>query len=146
TATNINAMSNATAQHPDKFTNVPFTLSLVITDTASGDTNAANPLLFRGVFNGTLTSGSSKVHPTMNPADLVQTLSLGNFTYTVSLTTIVNPGPPTTGAKGSVGAQAVLQIRDVVQRVPEPGSIVLAFLGAGMIWFTLSRRRPVLSF
>jgi hypothetical protein len=145
-ATNIYVQSTASPSHPDKFTNTPFTLSLVITDTASGDTNSATPLQFRGVFNGSVSSGSAKVHPTMNPADLVQTITLGNFTYTVALTTIVNPGPPTGTNRGSIGATAVLQITNVVQRVPEPGAIVLAVLGVGIFWLSLARRRPLFSF
>jgi hypothetical protein len=145
-ATNIYVQSTASPTHPDKFTNVPFTLSLVITDTASGNTNATNPLLFPGVFNGKVSSGSSKVHPTMNSAALVQTVTLGNFTYTVALTTIVNPGPSTGTNKGSIGATAVLKITNVVQRVPEPGAIVLAVLGVGIFWLSLARRRPLFSF
>ncbi len=141
-ATNIRTESTATAASPDRFTNAPFLLSLSISDTQSGELAT---LQFHGVFNGRLTAQSAQVRPSLDTEDIEQSVTLGHYVYTVTMTSIVPPGPPTSTNKGSIGARATVTVRDLVTAVPEPGTLLSGALGVGLLWLALSRRRPLFS-
>lgn len=140
-AANLTATTTAPTTSPDYFTNRPFKLSLVVTDDFSGE--VSNPLVFRGRIDGKLTArGKSTLTATIRSADLEKAVRLGDHFYTITMISTVDVSPPTGGGVGAIGAKATVQI----QKVPEPGAILLALLGVGMFWFTLARRRPVFSF
>jgi hypothetical protein len=141
-ATNIRTESTATAAKPDFFTNAGFTLSLKIFDK---DSNASETLFFRGVFNGRLTAMSSRVRPTLFAEDIEQTVQLGGYLYTVKITDITPPGPPTSTNTGSIGARAVVKISDI-NLVPEPSAWLTGVVGVGLMYLVMTRRRSLLSF
>src|SRR5260370_26707926 len=89
-ATNIRAFSSAPRNHPDTFTNSPYTLSLFLKDNASG---LSTTLTFHGVFNGFISATSANV-ATTSTAPLTETVTLGSNTYTVNLGNYSPPGPP----------------------------------------------------
>lgn len=144
-ATNLRTVSTATALKPDRFTNAPFVLTLKIKD---ADSNESETLFFHGVFNGPLTAMSSKVRPKLNPEDIEQAVKLGKYLYTVTMTGIVPPGPPTSTNQGSIGAKAVVKVTEIdgVEKVPEPGTLLSALVAVGVFWLALARRRPAFSF
>jgi hypothetical protein len=141
-ATNIRTESTASISKPDVFTNAGFTLSLKITD---GNSNTSETLFFRGVFNGKLTARSSMVRPTLNPDDIEQSIQLGDNIYTVRITTITPPGPPTSTNSGSIGARALVKVNDI-KKVPEPSSWLTGIVGVAMLYLIMTRRRTLLSF
>src|SRR6266849_1059867 len=103
-ATNIRAFSSAPRNHPDTFTNSPYTLSLFLKDNASG---LSTTLAFHGVFNGIISATSANVTTTFT-ATLTETVKLGNNTYTINLGNYVPPGPPDASNAGSISAHVAV--------------------------------------
>jgi hypothetical protein len=129
-ATNIQGHSSAPTTKPDTFTAKPYTLTLTLTDQASG---ASGSLDFTGALSGVLSASSAHVTNTFT-GPTTQTLVLGDNRYTVTIGTYTAPGPPGSANPGSIGATAVVSIF----QLPEPAAVALAALG-GLL--TLARRR-----
>jgi hypothetical protein len=130
----VNYSSTAPAATPDHFTNQSFSLALTLKDVASGQSGVLN---FTGSFNGTLSATGGQLSATFS-GSMSNSLHLGNYNYSVTMSPYVPP-PDASGRfpglfLASIAAQAP-------QKLPEPGSLVLA--GAGAVLLTLSsRRRP----
>jgi hypothetical protein len=103
-ATNIRAFSSASRNHPDTFTNSPYTLSLFLKDNTSGQSTT---LTFHGVFNGFISATSANITTTFT-APLTETVKLGSNTYTVSLGNFSPPGPPDASNAGSISAHVAV--------------------------------------
>ncbi len=117
---NLFAVSNAAITAPDTFTNRPFTITLTITDKA---TNVKGTVHFAGIINGTDSLFSSFLTFTLtSPA--TEQLHLGQHIYSVHLDNLTPPGPPNSGADGSIGATVT------VTHNPEPATLLLAGIGA----------------
>jgi hypothetical protein len=123
-ATNIHTLSTASPSAPDTFTNKSYTLTLNLTDTASGQSGA---VAFTGVFNGTLTASSSNITNTFT-SPTTATLDLGSNQYTIILTAYTPPGPTGSVNAGAIGAQATVTVAPihVVLQTPEPATLLLA--------------------
>jgi hypothetical protein len=130
-AASLQTFSNAPANHPVAFNDVPFTLMLFIHDKQY---NIDGAVTFSGFFEGKLSSGSASVH-----YDLVspqtQVLHLGHDVYEVTLNRYAPPGPPHSTSLGAFGASVQ------VHHNPEPASLVLAALAAPLAGLPLLRRR-----
>jgi hypothetical protein len=130
-ATNIRAFSSAPRNHPDTFTNSPYTLSLSLKDNASG---LSTTLAFHGVFNGFISATSANVTTTFT-APLTETVKLGSNTYTVNLGNYSPPGPPAASNAGSISAHvAVNEITPPpppppTGDAPEPSTLLLSCMG-----------------
>jgi hypothetical protein len=133
-ATNIQGHSTATGGQVDTFTNKTYTLSLALTDTASGK---SGHLDFTGELNGTLTATSSVITNTFT-GPTTQTLVLGDNLYSVTIDSYTAPGPPNSANPGSIGALATVSIF----HLPEPSTFVLSGLGASFLALAGRRRRP----
>ncbi len=138
-ATNLQTVSSATAQNPAKFTNAPYSLTLSITDSASGKSNS---MVFSGQFNGVLSQKSAIILNTFTSAT-TQSKTIGSNIYTVAVGAFAPPGPPTAKNSGSISALATV----TVQAVPEPSTLALSGLclslfGAGW-WLKRGRRRSL---
>jgi hypothetical protein len=132
-ATNLQVHSTATTTTPDFFTNKPYTLTLTLTDQASG---ASGNLVFTGELSGTTTAGNANITNTFTGIG-VQSVQLGDNLYTVSMSAFTPPGPPDQSNSGSIGAHAVV----VIHHLPEPSAILLGAIGlalAGLSWLRRS--------
>jgi hypothetical protein len=126
-ATNIRTYSTAPPSAPDTFTNKSYSLTLTLTDSASG---ASGTAVFTGIFNGTLTANSSNITNTFtSPTQAV--LDLGNNQYTINLTAYTPPGPTGSLNAGGIGAHASVSVAPIhiVEDTPEPTAFLLAALG-----------------
>ena len=137
-ATNLQAHSTATVANPDVFTNKTYTLSLFLQDQDSGKSGT---LSFTGEFNGTLTADSSNIANTFVGA-MTQTLQLGDHLYTVTIGPYGPPGPTGASNSGSIAGRAEVTVSTIFQ-LPEPSSVLLAFLGASCSLAFVRRRRRV---
>jgi hypothetical protein len=132
-ATNIRAFSSAPRNHPDTYTNSPYTLSLFLKDNASGQSTT---LAFKGVFNGNISATSANV-TTIFTAPLVETVALGSNTYTVNLGNYSPPGPPDASNAGSISAHVGVNeftpppppSPPPAEHLPEPSTLLLSCLG-----------------
>jgi hypothetical protein len=136
-ATDTQAHSTAPANDPDVFTHKPYSLSLTLTDKNSQKTGV---LTFTGEFNGTLTAGSANIKNSFL-GQTTQELVLGDHLYTVKIGPYTPPGPPTETNSGSIAARADVTVSTIFHQ-PEPGSGVLAVLGAGGLMLLRRRLRP----
>jgi hypothetical protein len=139
-ATNIQAHSTATVQNPDVFTNKIYTLSLYLQDTASGKSGT---LSFTGEFNGTLTADNSNITNTFL-GQTMQSITLGDNLYTVTIGPYSAPGPTGAVNSGSIAARAQVQVSTIFH-LPEPSSCLLAVMGAaGSLALVRLRRRDLI--
>jgi len=164
---NMNTDSSATDSAPDSFSNVPFNLSINLTDIkATGSVSpsavATGTVNFSGLFNATNVTAKSLL-PGMpgwslvpgNGSPTTASVTLGSDdtgwrTYNVQISSFTSPGEPG-GAPGSI--QAIVNIVDATgpgggptdppppppSGAPEPASLVLAGLGLPLV--VLLRRR-----
>lgn len=133
----LTTTSSASAQSPDSFAS-PFSLSLRLTDTASG---AFGDLTFMGTINGTLTAATSTLTADFS-SPLTQQLTLGGFAYSVTIdpSTAGIPAPGSTPAL--LGAQVQVAPETLpTSQVPEPSSLLLAGLALPLSALACARRR-----
>jgi hypothetical protein len=142
-ATGLKAFSSAPDSNPDIFSNRLFSLTLRLTDDASGDSGT---LTFQGTVTGTLSADRANLTAAMGQPS-GQFLSLGGQFYQVSLAVSL-PGPPNSGVLGQIQAQVGFsdsapppgptpQPPPIMQPVPpstafaspEPATLVSAGLG-----------------
>src|SRR5262249_47843639 len=124
-ATNLRTWSTATRSHPDLFTNKSYQLSLQLVDVDSGQEGT---LGFTGLLNGRLTAHSSELRNTFT-GQQVQSIVLGQHRYTARLGTWSAPGPPDSTNSGSISGHVTIAI----ETLPEPGSLLLAGMGAAAL-------------
>jgi hypothetical protein len=134
-ATNLKTHSTASSSNPDVYTNKDYTVTLTITDQASGKSGT---MVFHGLLNGTVTANSSNIKNQFI-GDTEQKLVLGSTVYKVTIGPYVPPGPPNSGNSGSVGAHADALV--TVQSLPEPGTLVLSLSGVLVLVLGRGARR-----
>jgi hypothetical protein len=141
-AASLSAVSGASPSSPSTVANASYSLTLTITDTASGKTGS---LTFAGILNGSLSSAGSNISNTFG-STIAQSVNIGGNLYSVVLGSFVPPGPPGSPAFGAIGASVTVTGGNggvVGGQSPEPSSLLLAGLGlagaAGARW--RARRR-----
>jgi hypothetical protein len=132
-ATNLRVHSTAPRSQPDVFTDKGYTLTLKLTDEASG---RSGQLVFTGAFNGKASAANDTITNTFT-GPVTQSLVLGDHVYTVTIGAYTAPGPPGAANAGSIGAHALV----VINTLPEPGALTLAGLGVSFLGVTVRRRR-----
>jgi hypothetical protein len=145
-ATNIKTSSTAPRANPNHFLDGAYSLTLRLTDDASGETGT---LTFDGVFNGTLSSSSADISTSFTSATS-GTLVLGGHTYAVTIGDYSPPGPPGINNAGSIGAHVEVTPGPEVppppptNDMPEPSTVVLGLIGmafAGVsFWWKYGKR------
>jgi hypothetical protein len=138
TAAAVSTLSDAPASNLDTFTGEKYSLTLTLTDTASGKSGT---LTFTGKLFGTLGQGSANITSTLD-SPLTQTLVLGNDTFKVTIGPFTPPGPPSATQSGAVSATVDPSAGGTPPpaQAPEPTALVLAGLGAAGA-FAARRRR-----
>jgi hypothetical protein len=124
-ATNLRTWSTATRANPDIFTDRPYQLQLTIQDVDSGQEGS---LTFTGLLSGELTAGSSRIDTTFT-GQTEQSLVLGEHRYTANLGSWSPPGPPGSTNSGGISSHVEISV-ETIMTLPEPGSLLLAGLGA----------------
>ena len=140
-AANLRTFSTAGQANPDRFTAKSYTLKLFLLDRASGKSGT---LVFTGRLDGTLTAQSSHIKNTFT-GKTTQTLVLGNLLFRATISSYAPPGPPESSNAGSIGARAEVSVQ-IVQHLPEPGTLTLACLGGaglGLVRWRHRRGTPV---
>ena len=126
-ATDLQTVSSADDNHPDRFTDKSYQLKLTLTDLAS---HAAGSLTFAGVFGGTISKLTSDISNTFT-GPTTQTLTLGHNRYTVTIDAYTPPAPPNADNLGAIGAHAQVSVCPV--QSPEPSTLVLAGLALAVV-------------
>ena len=139
-AASLSAVSSASPGTPSTIANAGYSLTLTITDKASGKQGS---LTFTGVFNGTLSSAGVNISNAF-ASPLSRSVTLGSDSYVVTVGPFVPPGPPGAPVYGSIGASVVASLGSGTggttggPQAPEPSSLLLAGLGlvgaAGARW------------
>src|SRR5262249_24821955 len=99
-ATNLRTFSSAPRTSPDTVTHGDYSLTLSLTDTASG---ATGTVTFTGYFSGTFSTTSANVANAFT-GDTTQTLTLGGHVYTITIGPYAPPGPPSASNAGTISA------------------------------------------
>jgi hypothetical protein len=137
TLANLLVVSAAPYTAPDQFSARPFSIAMSITDSNS---NLTQKMTFSGVVNGADTLYNSLLSFQFH-TPTSQKLHIGSHWYTVTIDSISPPGPPSSGAYGSIGATVT------VINNPEPSTLVLAVTaGVGLTawrrWRSRASGRP----
>jgi len=141
-ASNLKTFSQATINNPSKLTaNGAYTLTLTITDKASGESQSID---FTGKLGGKFGAGFAKVTNTFNDLEpkKLEFDKSGN-TYVIWLDQYTPPGNQTSLNTGSLGGFIQVIAPGDVQKVPEPTGLLLGGVGlsmAGLGWWR--KRRP----
>jgi hypothetical protein len=137
-ATSLDTFSTTPASHQNHFLDAAYTLTLQLTDEASGETATVT---FGGVFNGTLSTIDADLS-TRFTGQTEQSLTLGGNEYVVSLADYRPPGAPGSNVPGSISATVEVRGTDVppVQDVPEPSAVVLSCVGLSLLGVAVRRR------
>jgi hypothetical protein len=139
-ATNLRTFSTATASSADKLnSNGSYELTITITDKASGETGT---LTFTGKLSGTFTADSTNITNQFT-GSTTQSITLGDNTYTVTLTSYTPPGPSTAESSGSIGAHVEVTAGGDIQKTdaPEPSSLLLSCVGLALAGGAAWRKR-----
>jgi hypothetical protein len=140
-ATNLRVFSSALPTSPDKFNSGgAYSVVLVVTDKASGDSAV---LTFTGKLGGMFSASNSNVTNAFT-GQTTQTVTLGNFDYTVSFPPnfYSPPGPPLASNSGSISAHVAVSPAGIgPATVPEPSTMVLSGLGLALMGAAGWRKR-----
>jgi hypothetical protein len=130
-ATNLRTFSSAPRTIPDSVAKGTYSLTLALTDTASGEHGTVT---FNGYFSGTFSTTSANVQNNFS-GDTTQTLTLGGHTYKITIGPYAPPGPPSAANAGTISAHV-----DVDEDgggtggdTPEPSTLVLSCLGVSFL-------------
>jgi hypothetical protein len=139
--TNLRVSSTADPGHPDLLThNGSYSISMVLGTSANGSPMSGT-LTFKGKLGGSFSASSSNVTNKFDPLFSSQTLTLGAYTFTVSLLPFTPPGPPGSTNAGSVAAFVSLSGGPHITSVPEPSSMLLSGLGLTFLGGAAWRKR-----
>jgi hypothetical protein len=144
-ATNLRVFSAAPGTSPDMLTgnNGNYSLALGLSTTDSTGNTVNGTLTFHGTLSGSFSSQNSNVNNQFG-SDSSQQVSLGDFTFTVTLSSYTPPGPPDQTNAGSISAFVEVSSITTAQ-VPEPAAVVLSCLGGlsflGAAWRRRNRSR-----
>jgi hypothetical protein len=140
-ATNLRVFSAAPGTTPDMLTgsNGNYSLSLGLSTTDSTGATVNGTLTFHGTLSGSFSSQNSNVGNQFGP-DFTQQLSLGDFTFTATLSSYTPPGPPDQINAGSISAFVDVSSISTAQ-VPEPATLLLSCLGGLSFLGAAWRRR-----
>jgi len=140
-ATQLGTISSASADHPDTFTDRPYSLTLTVTDD-QGHSLLPSPVTFSGLLNGTLSRDSAQLSNTFTSLQ-TQRFFDGNFSVTIG--PYAPPGPPAADSVGSIGAQVVVigegPPPPPVSNAPEPSTLALSSLGGVLLAWKAWRKR-----
>jgi hypothetical protein len=131
----LNANSSTNDAHPDALSHGNYTLVLHLTDTASGD---STNLAFTGTITGDVSAHSTTTQNVFH-GPTTETAMLGKYTYLVSLTSYVGPGP-VGSIPGSIGAHVAIE-QGCQHAAAEPTGLALAGLGLGCLGLVRWRRQ-----
>jgi hypothetical protein len=144
-ASNLRVFSSADPSSPDKLSSGgAYSFVLVVTDKASGDSAV---LTFTGKLSGTFSASNANVTNAFT-GQTSQSVTLGNFTYTISFpaSNFSPPGPPLASNAGSISAHVA--VADASSgggpgpaTVPEPTTLVLSGLGLALMGAAGWRKR-----
>lgn len=120
--------STAPPEHPQTVSNLPFVVSLKLTDNAS---NLSGFVSFTGTLSGTIWNGGSNLQTTLAPG-ASNTIDINHHLFKVTFDQFVTP----------TGGEAGKFVFDVkVSHNPEPSSLVLAGIGVPLFGVFLRRRK-----
>ena len=163
TAINLTTISAASSSvgAPDRYTNVPYTLKLNLTDAAS---HQSQIMTFGGLLNGTVTATEVHLSTVFTGSTTVST-TLGGNNYDVTIGPFTSPDAPGDPLDGTGSIKATVSASPVgsggtggggtgggtggggpggsgggIHNTPEPTSLLLAASGAGMIMWYRRRR------
>lgn len=148
-ATSVAAYSLATADAPDRVTDLPYEFGVELRDDASGEITR---FTFTGRLSGTLwRTGTDLNNSFTGPTS--QTAELGGHKYKVELDGFTSPtGYGDSAAGGIMARVSVLEPSDdtPIIETPEPGTLALGGVALGMGGATFVRRflrrgRPVVT-
>jgi hypothetical protein len=138
--TNMRVFSTADPNKPDALThNGSYKISLTLGTSANGSPMSGT-LTFMGKLTGTFSAASANVS-NMFGSNTTQTLTLGNYLFTVSLTAYTPAGPPDQVNAGSISAHVAISGIHVATGSPEPSSMLLAGLGLSFMGGAAWRKR-----
>jgi hypothetical protein len=139
--TNLRVSSTADPNHPDLLNhNGSYSISMVLGTSANGSPMSGT-LTFKGKLSGNFSSASSNVTNKFDPLLSTQTLTLGAYTFTVTLLPFTPPGPPGSSNAGSIAAFVSLSGGPHITSVPEPSSMLLSGLGLTFLGGAAWRKR-----
>ncbi len=138
-ATQLKVYSTAPPASPDTFGPADgfYSLTINLKDISS---SATGSLTFTGKLSGSFSQLSSNVSNTFT-GPTVQSILLGYTTFVVTMSSYTPPGPPDQLNFGSIGALVEVSSLKPAERTPEPSTLALAGLGAGIAGFSAWRRR-----
>jgi hypothetical protein len=139
-ATHIGVNSTTPDATPDSFKSEPYTIKLLLKDTASG---ASTTLNFSGMISGLVSAHSANTSNVFNSPIQYLGIHLGHNIYDVFIGPYTGPGPGG-GLSGSIGAH--INVRSDgggggPPSTPEPSSMALAGLGLAFSGLAAWRRR-----
>jgi hypothetical protein len=129
-ATNLRTFSSAPRTTPDQVARGSYSLTLTLTDVASG---ASGQVRFDGFFSGTFSTTSSNVANTFT-GDTSRTIVLGGHRYVVTIGPYAPPGPPSASNAGTISAHiAVDEDGQQGGDTPEPSTLLLSCMGISFL-------------
>jgi hypothetical protein len=138
-ATNLRVSSTALPSSPEHISaNGGYTLTLVLGTSANGSLMTGS-LTFDGHLTGPFSSESSYIKNVFGP-NATQSLTLGAYTFTVTLNAYTPPGPPNQLNSGSMSAHVTISELSPAG-VPEPSTMLLSGLGFTFLGGAAWRKR-----
>jgi len=139
-ATNLSVFSTASSSSPNTLTTSgAYSLTLVLSANDNGTIFSA-PLTFMGKLGGSFASDSSNITNTPGP-NSTQSVTLGSYTFTVTVGAYTPPGPPNQTLTGALGAHIDVSTVTLSEQAPEPGTMLMSCLGLGLLGGAAWRRK-----